>query len=112
VVALDRYGRVVGKVLLSGEDVNLGQIKAGLAWHYKKYEREQSVEDRALYAAAEVLAREAKRGLWVEPEPLDFIAKLAALVPKPRVNLTRFARIIPDTHPLRGPAKAVQIHSR
>jgi hypothetical protein len=44
-------------------------------------------------------------------EPLDFIAKLAALVPKPRVNLTRFARIIPDTHPLRGPAKAVQIHS-
>jgi hypothetical protein len=23
-------------------------------------------------------------------EPLDFIAKLAALVPKPRVNLTRF----------------------
>ncbi len=37
-------------------------------------------------------------------EPLDFIGKLAALVPKPRVNLTRFARIIPDTHPLRGPA--------
>jgi hypothetical protein len=45
-------------------------------------------------------------------EPLDFIAKLAALVPKPRVNLTRFARIIPDTCPLRGSAKAVQIHSR
>jgi len=44
-------------------------------------------------------------------EPLDFIAKLAALVPKPRTNLTRFARIIPDTRPLRGPAKAVQIHS-
>ena len=40
------------------------------------------------------------------------IAKLAALVPKPRVNQTRFARIIPDTHPLHGPAKAVQIHSR
>jgi hypothetical protein len=44
-------------------------------------------------------------------EPLDFIAKLAALVPKRRTNLTRFARIIPDTRPLRGPAKAVQIHS-
>jgi hypothetical protein len=36
---------------------------------------------------------------------------LAALAPKPRVNLTRLARIIPDTLPLRGPAKAVQIHS-
>ncbi len=45
-------------------------------------------------------------------EPLDFLARLAALVPRPRVNLTRFARIIPDAHPLRGPAKAVQIHSR
>jgi hypothetical protein len=45
-------------------------------------------------------------------ESLDFIARLAALVPKPRVNLMRFARIIPDTRPLRGPAKAVQIYSR
>jgi hypothetical protein len=34
------------------------------------------------------------------------------LVPKPRVNLTRFARIIPDTHTFREPAKSVQIHSR
>ncbi len=60
----------MGKVLLSGEDVNLGQIEAGLAWRYKKYEMEQSAEDRARYAVAEVLAREAKRGLWVEPEPV------------------------------------------
>jgi len=30
-------------------------------------------------------------------EPLDFIARLAALVPKPRVNLTRFQwRICPQ----------------
>ena len=27
-------------------------------------------------------------------EPLDFIAKLAALVPKPRVNLTRFHGVL------------------
>jgi hypothetical protein len=44
-------------------------------------------------------------------EPLDFISKLASLVPKPKVNLTWYARIIHDTHPLRGPSKAVQIHS-
>ncbi len=44
-------------------------------------------------------------------QPLDFIARLAALVPKPRVNLTRFVRTLHDTHPLRGPAEAVQIHS-
>jgi endonuclease YncB( thermonuclease family) len=28
----DRYGRVVGKVLLAGKDVNLAQVEAGLAW--------------------------------------------------------------------------------
>jgi endonuclease YncB( thermonuclease family) len=33
----DRYERILGKVLLSGEDMNLEQIRAGLAWHYKKY---------------------------------------------------------------------------
>ena len=30
-------------------------------------------------------------------EPLDFIARLAALVPKPRVNLTRFHGCLPPT---------------
>ena len=29
-------------------------------------------------------------------EPLDFMARLAALVPKPRVNLTRFHRGVPN----------------
>jgi endonuclease YncB( thermonuclease family) len=27
--------RILGKVLLGGDDVNLEQIEAGLAWHYK-----------------------------------------------------------------------------
>jgi hypothetical protein len=44
-------------------------------------------------------------------ESLKFNARLAALVPKPRVNLTRFARIIPDARPLRGPAKAARTYS-
>jgi endonuclease YncB( thermonuclease family) len=56
-------------VLLNGEDMNLEQIRAGLAWHYKKYQKEQSPEDRALYSEAETEARESKRGLWRDPEP-------------------------------------------
>ena len=32
--AYDRYQRVLGMVLLAGEDVNLGQAEAGMAWHY------------------------------------------------------------------------------
>ena len=31
----DRYGRVLGKVIVNGKDVNLEQIEAGMAWHYK-----------------------------------------------------------------------------
>lgn len=55
--------------MLSGADVNLRQVEAGMAWHYKKYACEQSAKDRELYAGAEGEAREAKRGLWREPEP-------------------------------------------
>lgn len=67
---LDKYGRVVGKVLLDGKDVNLEQIKAGLAWHYKQYENEQTPEDRKIYSEAEIAARSAKIGLWSIPNPI------------------------------------------
>lgn len=62
----DRYGRVVGKVLLDGRDVNLQQIEAGLAWHFKRYEMEQPESDRAVYTTSEQQARDARRGLWAE----------------------------------------------
>lgn len=60
----DKYGRKVGKVLLDGQDINLEQIRRGLAWHYKQYQREQSPADRQTYAAAEDAARAAQAGLW------------------------------------------------
>jgi endonuclease YncB( thermonuclease family) len=65
----DRYGRIVGKVLLYGRDVCLEQIRAGMAWHYKFYQNEQSAEDRKMYADAEEEARMARRGLWVDVDP-------------------------------------------
>ena len=65
----DRYGRELGKVLAGGADVNLEQVRAGMAWHYKVYERTQSVIDRQSYADAEIEAKAAKRGLWVDAEP-------------------------------------------
>lgn len=67
---LDRYERIVGQVLVSGQDANLEQIRRGLAWHYKKYEREQEPLDRATYSQAEIEARMSKRGLWSDPEPI------------------------------------------
>ena len=67
---IDRYGRTVAKVLLNGRDVNQAQIAAGMAWHYKKYEREQSSNDRMLYGAEELSARAAQRGLWGDHQPV------------------------------------------
>jgi endonuclease YncB( thermonuclease family) len=66
----DQYGRLVGKVLLDGKDINLEQVKAGMAWHYKDYDREQTPEDRELYARAEAEARAARRGLWIDANPV------------------------------------------
>lgn len=67
---LDRYGRTVGKVVVAERDVNLALVAAGLAWHYKKYQHEQSASDRLLYAAAEQEARDDRRGLWVDPQSI------------------------------------------
>jgi len=67
----DQYGRLVGKILLDGKDINLEQVKSGMAWHYKEYQREQTPEDRELYASAEEEARKAHRGLWQDPAPVE-----------------------------------------
>lgn len=77
---LDKYGRTVSRVLVGNTDAGLEQIKAGLAWHYKKYEIEQSPEDRASYSAAESKAKEVKLGLWgqgnaVRPEDFRYANK-------------------------------------
>ncbi|WP_366915005.1 thermonuclease family protein [Polaromonas sp.] len=67
---IDRYGRLVGKVLVGGRDANLSQIEAGMAWHYKQYQREQSVADRVIYSEAETKAASSKQGLWIENNPV------------------------------------------
>lgn len=66
----DKYQRIVGKVLQNRQDVCLEQIKAGMAWHYKHYEKEQPPQDRPIYAAAEDEARTAHRGLWKDANPV------------------------------------------
>lgn len=60
----DRYGRVVGRVVVDKTDANLAQVKAGMAWWYRAYAR----KDTAL-RDAEIAARDAKLGLWIDPNP-------------------------------------------
>lgn len=65
----DKYGRTVGKILVDGVDANLEQVKTGMAWHYKKYQKEQTLEDRLKYTQAEEYAGKNKIGLWIDAGP-------------------------------------------
>ena len=67
---LDHYGRFIGKVLVDGQDVNLEQVRRGCGWHYKKYQNEQSLEDRLSYNAAEESARAGGQGLCADRDPV------------------------------------------
>lgn len=67
-VKVDRYKREVCKITVNGTDANLEQVKAGLAWWYRSYAKDQSKVDRAAYAAAEQEAKDGKRGLWGDAE--------------------------------------------
>jgi endonuclease YncB( thermonuclease family) len=89
----DRYGRHLGVVFASpraeGEvmsaanssvrtdaeslalDINLAQVQAGCAWHYRQYEKQQKPGERVSYSQAEKKAREARVGLWIDSEPLE-----------------------------------------
>lgn len=64
----DRYQRILGKIIAAGQDVNLVQVRMGMAWWYRKYAGEQSPVDRLLYADVE--RQTAHAGLWVDPQPL------------------------------------------
>ena len=60
----DRYGRYVAKIMLDNTDVNAEMLRAGLAWHYKQYDRNLE------YARLEQEAKRNRRGLWMEKNPI------------------------------------------
>ena len=60
----DEYGRILGVVYLNDRDVNLEMLKAGFAWHYKRF------DSTPAYARAESEARTAKKGLWADKNPI------------------------------------------
>ena len=66
----DRYGRLRGKVLSKGRDINLEMVIAGFAWHFNELAWDQTERDRQLYEAAEVMARKSKFSIWTDPKPV------------------------------------------
>lgn len=65
VVDMDRYGRIVGEVILAdGRSLNRELVRAGLAWWYREYSKDKSLGE------LEERARTARRGLWIDPNPI------------------------------------------
>ena len=62
----DKYYRILGKVIVDGKDANYEQLKKGLAWYYKQYEKDLSDEDKKRYSEAEEWARNYTEGLWAD----------------------------------------------
>jgi len=60
----DRQGRIMGKLRMKGVEINLEQIKRGMAWVDVKQAKDP------VYAQAEEQARTAHVGLWSQPNPL------------------------------------------
>jgi endonuclease YncB( thermonuclease family) len=72
VLKVDAYGRLVCKVILSDQsasDVSLAMLKKGLAWHFKRYQKDQHPDDRVLYSQQEDKARGSHDGLWQDTGP-------------------------------------------
>lgn len=63
----DRYGRSIAMIYYDEDNKYLSAeiIKAGMGWHYKRY---STSKELALY---EVEAKETKKGLWVDANPIE-----------------------------------------
>ena len=61
---IDRWGRIVGEVWLGEKSLNRELVKNGFAWWYREYSKDESL------GKLEEEARKAKRGLWVDPNPI------------------------------------------
>jgi len=61
----DRFGRTVAKSWVSGNrELGAEMIRAGMAWHFKKY------SDDIRLGKLEQQARQERVGLWADPKPI------------------------------------------
>jgi endonuclease YncB( thermonuclease family) len=61
----DRYQRTLADIILpDGKNLNRELVRTGFAWWYRKYSKDESL------GKLEAEAREAKRGLWADKNPV------------------------------------------
>ena len=64
VTDIDRFGRIIARVFIEEQEVNLSLLELGYAWHYLEFD--QSPE----YARAQETAQRDRRGVWAEDDPI------------------------------------------
>lgn len=69
---IDTSGRLIARVTVDGRDVSLAAVEAGCAWQYIRHSKEPAL------TAAETRAREDRRGLWAQSNPVPPWAYRAA----------------------------------
>jgi endonuclease YncB( thermonuclease family) len=61
----DSSGRAIGfSYLDDGRELSHEMVKAGMAWHFKRYNSDKDLAD------LELLAKLSKRGLWIDDNPI------------------------------------------
>ena len=60
----DQYKRVLGNITIGQRWINYEMVAEGWGWHYKQYDKDKR------FAAAEVKAKAARRGLWGGQNPV------------------------------------------
>lgn len=58
VTGYDKYRRMLGKLLLDGEDIQFWLVRNGWAWQFTKYNKSEELK------LAQSQAKQEKRGLW------------------------------------------------
>jgi len=61
---VDRYGRVLGVLYVDGVNVNEALVRQGLAWHYKHYSKDPTLD------SLERQARKEKLNIWSMRNPV------------------------------------------
>ena len=60
----DNFERLLAQVYDGEKHINMEMIKSGMAWHFKRYNKDETL------AKAESGAKEAKKGLWATESPV------------------------------------------
>lgn len=64
IISKDKYGRNIAYIVYDKKDLSKELLKAGLAWHYKEYDKSNYLQ------SLENTARKNKVGLWIEDNPI------------------------------------------